>query len=98
MYGSRHSLAIGDELLDVESVYSACSVREKKIGFINGAIPESTRERERSIWRRTDEMVSTWIINSILKEISKTFIYSSSSRKLWIDVEEQFGESNGPQI
>lgn len=43
-------------------------------------------------------MFSAWIINSISKEIVEMCVYSSSARKLWIDLEEQFGESNEPLI
>lgn len=59
---------------------------------------EPTDESERSKWKRTDEMVVSWVINSIAKEIVETFVYCSSARTLWLDLEEQFGESNGPQI
>lgn len=43
-------------------------------------------------------MVTSWIINSMTKEIVETFIYCTLARKLWLELEEQFGESNGPQI
>lgn len=80
-----------------QSIRRALAVKNK-MGFINGAIPEPTTEPEKSMWKRIDEMVSAWILNFISKEIAETFIYSSSARKLWTDLEEQFGESNSPQI
>lgn len=43
-------------------------------------------------------MVTSWIINSMSKEIADTFMYCASARKLWLELEEQFGESNGPHI
>lgn len=73
-------------------------VTKNKLGFINETLPEPTTETERSPWRRADEMVSSWIINSISKDIVETFVYSTSTRRLWIDHEEQYGESNGPKI
>lgn len=68
---------------------------KNKFGFM---ILESARESDWMAWNRTDEMVLTWIINSISEEIVETFVYPSSARKLWMDLEEQFGESNRPQI
>lgn len=71
---------------------------KNKIGFINRAVPESAREPEQNAWKRNDEMVSSWIINSISKDIVETFVYASSTTRLWMDLEEQFGASKGPQI
>lgn len=56
-----------------------------KLGFINGSLIEPTTEPQRSKWRRVDEIVSSWIINSMVKEIVETFVYSISARKLTLD-------------
>lgn len=77
------------------SIQRALAVKNE-IGFISGALPQPASEPERSVWRRTNEMDSAWILNSISKEIAETFIYSSSARKLCVDLEEQFVGSNGP--
>lgn len=71
---------------------------KNKLGFISGMMQEPAGEPEKSAWRRADEMVSSWIINSISKENAKTFVYSTSVRGLWTNLEERFGGSNGPQI
>lgn len=65
---------------------------KNKLGFINETLSEPSNEPDRSKWRQADE------INSMSKEITKTFVHYTSARKLWVDLEEQFGESNGPQI
>lgn len=71
---------------------------KNKLGFINDTILELAEEPARSAWKRTDEMVCAWMINSISKDIAETYVYSSSARRLWLDLEELFGESNRPQI
>ena len=43
-------------------------------------------------------MVLSWLLNSISKDISESFIYVDSSRDLWLEVETRFGESNSPAI
>ncbi|KAL0387499.1 UNVERIFIED_CONTAM: Retrovirus-related Pol polyprotein from transposon RE1 [Sesamum radiatum] len=43
-------------------------------------------------------MVTTWILNSIPKEIVEAFMYTKSSRNLWLDLEQRYGECNGPQL
>lgn len=71
---------------------------KNKLGFVDGSIEEPEKEPERGKWRRVDEMVSSWIINSMSNEIAETFVYCTSARRLWQELEEQFGEINGPQI
>ncbi|KAL2252650.1 UNVERIFIED_CONTAM: Retrovirus-related Pol polyprotein from transposon TNT 1-94 [Sesamum indicum] len=43
-------------------------------------------------------MVITWILNSISKDIAEAFLYTTSARNLWLDLEARFGESNGPLL
>ncbi|KAL0319697.1 UNVERIFIED_CONTAM: Retrovirus-related Pol polyprotein from transposon RE1 [Sesamum radiatum] len=49
-------------------------------------------------WIRVDSMVTTWILNSISKDIVEAFMYAKSSRTLWLDLEQRYGECNGPQL
>ncbi|KAK4388315.1 hypothetical protein Sango_2438100 [Sesamum angolense] len=67
-----------------------------KLGFINGtyAIPNKTSNTYET-WIRVDSMVTSWILNVITKKISKAFLYMKSSRQLWLDLEERYGENNG---
>ena len=43
-------------------------------------------------------MIFSWLLNSICKDISESFIYANSAQDLWLEVEAHFGESNGPMI
>ncbi|KAL0417020.1 UNVERIFIED_CONTAM: hypothetical protein Slati_3533900 [Sesamum latifolium] len=70
-----------------------------KLGFIDGTllkpdVTDATFEK----WIRVDSMVTTWILNSISKEIVEGFMYTKSSRSLWLDLEERYGRCNGPQL
>ncbi|KAL2228491.1 UNVERIFIED_CONTAM: hypothetical protein Sindi_1828800 [Sesamum indicum] len=68
-----------------------------KLNFINGegAKPaEGSRELEQ--WIRADYMVTSWILNSISKEIVESFLYTNTSRELWLELESRFGEVTGP--
>ena len=68
-----------------------------KLSFINGTpTPLEVDSPHFSNWKKVDYMVLSWLLNSISKDISESFIYASSSRDLWLEIESQFGESNGP--
>ncbi|KAK4412440.1 hypothetical protein Salat_2891100 [Sesamum alatum] len=47
---------------------------------------------------RKDCLVITWILNNISKKIVNTFMYVTSARGLWLELEARDGKSNGPMI
>ncbi|KAH0636635.1 hypothetical protein KY289_036550 [Solanum tuberosum] len=49
-------------------------------------------------WRRCNDMVLSWLLNSLSKEISASVIYSVTAKNLWIDLEDRFGQPNGAQL
>ncbi|KAL0361774.1 UNVERIFIED_CONTAM: hypothetical protein Sradi_3861900 [Sesamum radiatum] len=56
---------------------------KSKLSFIDGscAKPVTTGE-EHEQWRKTDCMVTSWLLNSISKDIVEAFMYTSSARAL----------------
>lgn len=70
-----------------------------KLGFINGKIKkpdESSPDYEQ--WNRADCMVTSWILNSISKEIVEASLYTNCASELWQELEERFGKCNGPLL
>ncbi|KAL0355010.1 UNVERIFIED_CONTAM: Retrovirus-related Pol polyprotein from transposon RE1 [Sesamum radiatum] len=71
----------------------------KKLSFIDGrAIRPADDSDELDEWIRIDYMVITWILNSVSKNIVDAFMYSTSARSLWLELEARYGGSNGPMI
>ncbi|KAL2252169.1 UNVERIFIED_CONTAM: Retrovirus-related Pol polyprotein from transposon RE1 [Sesamum indicum] len=70
---------------------------KSKLGFINGEIqkPENN-PKELEQWVKADSMVASWIHNSISRNIVESFMYANSSRELWKELENRYGQSNGP--
>ncbi|KAL0447832.1 UNVERIFIED_CONTAM: hypothetical protein Slati_1911100 [Sesamum latifolium] len=67
-----------------------------KFGFIDRSFPQpaaGTKTFEQ--WRRVDLMATSWIWNSISKDIVETFMYASSSRELWLELQRRYRRSNG---
>ncbi|KAL0411028.1 UNVERIFIED_CONTAM: Retrovirus-related Pol polyprotein from transposon RE2 [Sesamum latifolium] len=64
---------------------------KRKLGFIDGrySMPDKTSDSYEN-WIRMDSMVMSWILNAISKKISKAFLYTKSSRQLWLDLEESY--------
>ncbi|KAL0399261.1 UNVERIFIED_CONTAM: Retrovirus-related Pol polyprotein from transposon RE1 [Sesamum radiatum] len=70
-----------------------------KLGFIDGTLVKpDVNDASFEKWIRVDSMVTTWILNSISKDIVEGFMYTKSSRTLWLDLEERYGTCNGPLL
>ncbi|KAL0399945.1 UNVERIFIED_CONTAM: Retrovirus-related Pol polyprotein from transposon RE1 [Sesamum radiatum] len=49
-------------------------------------------------WRRVDLMVTSWIWNSMSKDIVEAFMYCASSREPWLAIQTRYGRKNGPMV
>lgn len=43
-------------------------------------------------------MVRCWLLNSMSKDIAEGFIYVNSTKQLWEELFERYGQVNGPLI
>ena len=70
-----------------------------KLGFIDGSckkpLPTSLKYEQ---WIRCDSMVVSWLLNSIVPELSEAFLYTGSAEELWNELTERFGQNNGPLL
>ncbi|KAM1748237.1 hypothetical protein ACFX1T_009140 [Malus domestica] len=66
-----------------------------KLGFINGSIkaPDASSPTYES-WLCKDQLVMSWLLNSMERKIAEIFSYSESSFKLWETVKEMYGSQN----
>ncbi|CAA0836919.1 Unknown protein, partial [Striga hermonthica] len=68
-----------------------------KLGFINGEIEKPDENSEGyAVWKKVDWTVLSWILNSLSKDIAESFVYADTSKELWEDICQRFGENNGP--
>lgn len=77
------------------SVKIAPSARNK-LGLVNGDIqkPRHDEEGYRS-WERANDMVVSWLLNSVERDIADSLLYCNSARELWIELESRFDQGNG---
>ena len=73
---------------------------KNKIGFINGSIkhPGDASATESQHWNRCNDMVKSWLLNSISKEISLSVIYCKHASEIWANLKERLSQVNGPYI
>ncbi|KAH0639117.1 hypothetical protein KY285_035703 [Solanum tuberosum] len=77
-----------------------CSLSVKnKLGFINGECmkpsPQSLDYRQ---WERCDAMVTSWILNSLSKDIAHSVEYVFDSLELWSELQDRYDQTNGANL
>ncbi len=71
---------------------------KNKLGFINGTItkPAASAKVELEQWIRCNDMIKSWLLNSISPDIYSSVIYSDLASEIWTDLKERFSQVNGP--
>ena len=66
-----------------------------KLGFIDGSLPApGVTSPEYGGWLCKDQLVMSWLLNSMERKIAEIFSYSESSLTLWTTVKEMYGNQN----
>lgn len=74
-------------------------IAKNKEGFINGEIVKhDVVSKDYQKWKRADFMVVSWILSSMSSELADDFGYIESVVDLWRELNERFGQTNGPLV
>ncbi|KAK4718214.1 hypothetical protein R3W88_016552 [Solanum pinnatisectum] len=66
---------------------------KNNLGFING---EGKKPASNSpIFCLWDDMITSWILNSLGKEIADSFEYVNDAVELWSELEDRYDQTNG---
>nr|XP_009795207.1 PREDICTED: uncharacterized protein LOC104241936 [Nicotiana sylvestris] len=80
------------------SVMRALSVKNK-LGFINGDCKRPDLDSPNfRLWERCDDMVTSWILNSLTKEIADSVEYVADAFELWRELEDRYDQTNGTKL
>ncbi|XP_016435017.1 uncharacterized protein LOC107761308 [Nicotiana tabacum] len=72
---------------------------KKKLGFINGAYRSpNLKSLDHEQWSCVNDIVISWILNALSKDIVDSVIYYKIAKKLWDSVEQRFERSNGAKL
>ncbi|KAM3263280.1 hypothetical protein P3L10_000274 [Capsicum annuum] len=71
-------------------VLRALSVKNKT-GFINGKISKrDSNSPNYAQWERCDDMVTSWILNSLSKDLRDSLQYVNNAKELWDELEDRY--------
>ncbi|KAL5726342.1 hypothetical protein ACHQM5_009393 [Ranunculus cassubicifolius] len=71
-----------------------------KLGFVDGSIPRPSPSEPilLNCWKRCDDLVGSWILNSVSTEIRTSCMYAESASDIWNDLKVRFSVSNAPKL
>ncbi|KAG7545539.1 Reverse transcriptase RNA-dependent DNA polymerase [Arabidopsis suecica] len=80
------------------SIRMALNVRNK-LGFIDGTIlkPSETHSDFGS-WSRCNDMVATWIMNSVSKKIGQSLLFIPTAEGIWNSLMSRFKQDDAPRV
>ncbi|KAF5477453.1 hypothetical protein F2P56_004093 [Juglans regia] len=81
------------------SITIALTVKNK-VAFIDGSLPQpnSTNSRLKIAWLRANNLVLSWLMNSIAKDIRGSLLYFNSAADIWNELKIRYLRSDGPRV
>jgi hypothetical protein len=72
---------------------------KNKLGFIDGTItPPASTDTKFVVWQRCNDMVLSWILQSLNPDIASSVLYCTSASMVWNDLKDRFSQSNDSRI
>ena len=72
---------------------------KNKIGFIDGKVSRPAVDSPLlPYWQRCNDLVASWILNALHKNISGSVLYCDTAQQMWNELLERFGQSNKAKL
>lgn len=76
----------------------ALNVRNK-LGFADGTILKpSTGHQDSGSWSRCNDLVATWLMNSVFKKIGQSLLFMSTAESIWKNLMSKFKQDDVPRV
>ncbi|XP_074323136.1 uncharacterized protein LOC141660076 [Apium graveolens] len=80
------------------SMQIALNARNKFV-IVNGVFEKPSEDSSLlAQWERVNDLVITWILNSVADEISDGLNYVTTARGVWLELTERFSGTNGHRV
>ncbi|PWA96217.1 hypothetical protein CTI12_AA041970 [Artemisia annua] len=72
---------------------------KNKMKIVNGEFAEpSVNSETRALWERTNDMIISWILNTISEQISNSLSFVNTAFDLWHELQEHYSQLDGHRI
>ena len=79
---------------------SIALIVKNKIAFVNGSLvqPITNEPYLRVAWLRANNLILSWLMNSIAKEIRGSLLYFTNAFDIWEELKNRYLKSDGPRV
>lgn len=72
---------------------------KNKLGFVKGSCKKPDSDSHLlSLWQRSNSMVLSWLLHSVVAEIGESIVYCDSAFEIWEELKQRYGKTNGAKI
>jgi len=71
---------------------------KNKFGFVDGSLTIPKKKEDIHTWQQWNDLVASWILNSVSTEIRPSILYVETATQIWYDLKDWFSQSNAPKI
>ena len=72
---------------------------KSKLYFVDGCLakpPSNSPDLKKLL--KCNDMVMSWILNVLSRSIEDNIVYAKTTRQMWVELEERFGQVNGTKL
>ncbi|KAD5961517.1 hypothetical protein E3N88_12990 [Mikania micrantha] len=71
---------------------------KNKLSFVDGRSVQPMNPLQIETWKRCNDMVISWILNTLSRDISESVIYTETASQLWKELNDRYGQPNGAKL
>ncbi|XP_076950879.1 uncharacterized protein LOC143623998 [Bidens hawaiensis] len=71
---------------------------KNKLRFVTGDVPIPSIPTQQQLWQRCNDMVISWILNTLSKDISESVLYTQTAHQLWTELDDRYNQENGANL
>lgn len=71
---------------------------QRTSSFFYGTSTKPTEADRLVVWQRCNDMVISWILNSLSRDISESVLYTANASALWIELNDRYSQVNGAKL
>jgi hypothetical protein len=91
---------IGENYIAWSRSISIALTVKNKIAFVDGSLvqPITTDHSLHVAWLRSNNLVLSWLMNSIAKDIRSSLLYFTTAFDIWEELRIRYLKSDGPRV
>lgn len=72
---------------------------KNKVAFVDSSLQKPDQSDPiLGVWRHWNNIVISWILKSVFRDIADSVLYLATAREIWVDLRERFRQNNALRV